>query len=228
MDTIIDRLRYIIKLSRLTQGRFAERIGIDPSNLSKHLTGKSPVSESLVNRIVIETGVSKRWLRDGYGLPFGKDTLPDTLNLDSPLENNISWRNEGTPVYDIDVTAGCCELASLFSRSNAIGTVDLPGLRNDENVIVHVSGDSMLPVIKNGGYIAIRPINNLQHIFWGQIYVIIMDDYRMVKYLRRHPSDRSKVILRSANPDYDDMEVDRADIRSLFFVDAILNYEVRG
>jgi phage repressor protein C with HTH and peptisase S24 domain len=53
-----------------------------------------------------------------------------------------------------------------------------------------------------------------------------MEDYRMVKYLRRH-SDNDKVILHSANPDYDDMEVSRKDIIGLYLVEAILNYDIR-
>lgn len=47
----------------------------------------------------------------------------------------------------------------------------------------------------------------------------------MVKYLRRH-ADPGMVILHSDNPDYDDMDVLRSDIRSLHVVEAILNYEI--
>ena len=35
--SVTDRLRYLIKLSRLTQAGFADRIGVDPSNLSRLL-----------------------------------------------------------------------------------------------------------------------------------------------------------------------------------------------
>ena len=75
---------------------------------------------------------------------------------------------------------------------------------------------------------AIRPVSDSGYIFWGQIYVIVLDDYRLVKYLRRHPSDPGLVVLHSANPEYDDMDVARADLRRLFVVEAILNYELRS
>lgn len=65
----------------------------------------------------------------------------------------------------------------------------------------------------------------MRNIYWGQIYVVVMEDYRMVKTVRRH-HDQSKVILHSINPDYDDMEVDRRDIIALYLVEAILNYSV--
>ena len=51
------------------------------------------------------------------------------------------------------------------------------------------------------------------------------EEFRMVKYLRRHP-DPSMGILHSDNPAYDDMDVARSDIRALFVVEAILNYEI--
>ena len=53
-----------------------------------------------------------------------------------------------------------------------------------------------------------------------------MDDYRLVKYLRKADSD-DKVRLVSANPAYDDMIVDRSEIRGLYLVDAVINCELR-
>ena len=48
----------------------------------------------------------------------------------------------------------------------------------------------------------------------------------MVKYLRRHADD-NKVVLHSANPAYDDMDIDRDDILDLYIVENILNFEIR-
>lgn len=227
---LIERVRYLIEMSRMSQGAFARRLGIDPSNLSKHLSGKLSMGDALINRVIVETGVSRQWLRDGIGTPFDKHLEPMAIDLRSDQMVEISPEDsrlpEGIVVYDIDVTAGCQELSRMFTQDRAIGMVNLPNI-SPGSVIVHVSGDSMDPTIKNGGYIAIRPFRDLKNIFWGQIYVVVMDDYRMVKIVRRHP-EPSKVILHSVNPAYDDMDVDRADIRSLFMVESILNFEVRG
>ena len=113
----------------------------------------------------------------------------------------------------------------MFTEDRIVGVVDLPQL-NRSCSIVRVNGDSMSPVIMNGGFIAIRPLVEKRNIFWGQIYVIVMEDYRMVKYLRRHP-ESDKVILHSANPSYDDMEVMREDIIDLYLVESIINYDLR-
>ena len=58
------------------------------------------------------------------------------------------------------------------------------------------------------------------------MYVVVLDDYRMVKFVRRHEDD-DKVVLRSANPDYDDMVVDRKSIRSMYLVETVVNISRR-
>ena len=84
----------------------------------------------------------------------------------------------------------------------------------------------MQPVICCGDMVAIREVRNLDLIFWGQIYVVLLDDYRMVKYVRKH-QDPSMVILRSANKEYDDIEVRKSDIRDLFVVEHIIRFDSR-
>lgn len=223
-EAVAGRIRYLLSQARITQARLAERISVDPSNLSKHLSGKLAIGESLVNRIVVDMGVSKSWLRDGVGLPYERGMRAREIDAEMPVRMT-STEGRGVPVYDIDVTAGRAELSRLFTQDRMIGRVDLPQL-DDTSVIVHVSGNSMEPVIADGGNIAVRPISDPHVIFWGQIYVVVMEDYRMVKYLRRH-DDPQLVILRSANPDYDDMEVPRSDILALYVVESILNFALR-
>lgn len=219
---IIGRLRHIMALKHLTQRGLAGLLRLDPSNLSKVMTGKLPFTEGLVNRIVADLGVSKPWLRDGVGLPFEKE--PVARDMVMPGEIIPESMPLGIPVYDIDVTAGCRSLEQIFSEVRPVGMINLPELPAGSHVL-KVKGDSMSPRIKNGGYVAIRQIHDPRNIFWGQIYVVQLDEFRLIKYVRRH-SDPSMVILHSDNCAYDDMDVSRDDIRSLYIVEAILNYEV--
>ena len=182
---IIDRLKYIIREMGLTQGEFAQRIGVDSSNLSKYLNGRLAVNDSLINRIVVNLGISKEWITSGTDLPYSKQpaaTPSDALNLHGTIRTT-------------------CRLG-------------------------RVSGDSMQPGIRSGDFIAVRELSNLQQIFWGQIYVVVLDDYCMVKYVRRHENP-DWVILRSENPNYDDMEVRRTDIRDMMFVQHIMHVDTR-
>lgn len=209
-NDVIERIRFIIDNQRISQAAFAARIGMNPANLSKHLNGRLPITSGLINRIAVDMGVSKSWLASGSGVPYPKEQ-----------ETQSPGSMAGIPVYDIDVTAGSAELSRQFTSEHIIGSMNLPGV-SQGCAVVRVNGDSMEPEINNGSYVAIRPISDTSCIFWGQIYVIVLDDFRMVKHLRRHP-DPSMVILRSANPAYDDMEIPLHKIRKLYLVETILN-----
>lgn len=217
---IIDRIKYLMKEMGLKQVQFAERIGVDTSNLSKYLNAHMPLSESFLNRLVVNLGVSKEWLLDGTDLPFGKTPV----RVDG--EVMTSANGGGTPVYDVDVTAGVASGRNeLFASENIVGWVNLPNMSPNCR-IVRVSGDSMAPVINDGDFVAVREVSNPNQIYWGQIYVVQLDDFRLVKYLRRH-SDPNMVVLRSENPNYDDMDVRRSDIHEMLLVQHVLHLNTR-
>lgn len=228
-DGVIERIKYIIREMGLTRSEFASRIDVDSSNLSKYLNGKLAINDSLINRIVINLGLSKEWLTTGNDLPYAKvQNSVSTLNFDGKIGSGSPAavrENVGTPVYDIDVTAGALPRARMFANENIVGYVNLPSIPPGCR-IVGVSGDSMQPVIRSGDLLAVRELTNIQQIFWGQIYVVVLDDYCMVKYVRRHENPEM-VILRSENPNYDDMEIRRSEIRDLMFVQHIVHVDTR-
>lgn len=221
---IIGRIKYLMKEMGVRQVQFAERIGVDTSNLSKYLNAHMPLSDSFLNRIVVNLGVNKEWLLNGTDLPFGKAIV--RMDSGDALQGNVGEQGSGTPVYDVDATAGVSSGRSeLFSSENIVGWVNLPNL-SPHCRIVRVSGDSMAPVIMDGDFIAVRELSNPSQIFWGQIYVVQLDDFRMVKYVRRH-TDPNMVVLRSENPNYDDMDVRRTDIHEMLLVQHILHLNSR-
>lgn len=233
MDTekntqIIARIKYLMKEMGIKQVQFAKRIGVDTSNLSKYLNGHMPLSDSFLNRLVVNLGVSKEWLLDGVDLPFGKATV----YLDSPesslavMGGGASAAPKGTPVYDVDATAGNTSGRNdLFASENIVGWVNLPNVSPNCR-IVRVTGDSMAPVIQDGDFVAVRELSNPDQIYWGQIYVVQLDDFRLVKYVRRH-TDPNMVVLRSENPNYDDMDVRRTDIHEMLLVQHVLHVNTR-
>lgn len=224
-EEVAERIRYLIQRSGMTQAQFADRLSVNPSNLSKHLSGKIPITEGLINKIVVDMGVSKTWLRDGDDVPFAKPRHAAEMDVESQQRALSADTRRGVPVYDIDVTAGRSELNRMFTADRIVGFMDMPSLSSD-CIIVRVSGDSMKPVIENGSYVAIRPVSTSGIIFWGQIYIIITEDYRMVKFVHRHP-DNHYVVLHSANPDYDDIDMPRDNIEGMFIVETIINYNRR-
>lgn len=225
MNEIAIRIKELIKEMGISQNEFASRIGTDCSNFSKQINGKLAISRVLTNKIIVELGISKEWLLEGKGEKYKSLIAANSKTITLPSDAINSVANEGAKVYDIDVTAGPSERSLIFSSEQVIGSINVPFI-NPKNYIVKVSGDSMSPIINNGDMLAIREVKNLNLIFWGQIYVVLLDDYRMVKYIRKHEKP-DLVILKSANHDYDDIEIPRNEIRALFVVENIIRFDSR-
>ena len=62
-------------------------------------------------------------------------------------------------------------------------------------------------------------------IAWGLTYVVELEDYRLVKVIRKCKEDSTKIILHSLNPDYDDMEINRSAVLRLYLVESVVNYQ---
>ena len=147
----IERIKTLMENFGVTQSEFAKRISIDASNFSKHLTGKLPVSDSLINRIVADLGVSKEWLCTGKGYmfrPSDNDAHSHIRTLTLPSEAIIPEARNGAKVYGLDVTAGNLARDRMFTEDLVIGSIDVPFI-NPDCSIVKVSGDSMKPVINS-------------------------------------------------------------------------------
>lgn len=211
---VIDRIKYLIAVKRFNQMRFAKAIGVDCATLSRILNADRMPSEGFLNRIVVNLGVSKQWLLEGTDVPFPR------------VAEGVPAHGAGAPVYNIDVTAGTAPLSRMFTDERIIGRVCLPGI-DPSLPIVRVSGNSMVPALNSGSFISIRPISLEAPISWGRIYVVVLADYRLVKYVRRN-ADPELVTLVSANPDYDDIEVRRSDIEGLYLVENVINHDLQA
>lgn len=217
---IIQRIKKLMLLMGLSQGAFSQKLGISPANMSKHLSGRLPITVGLVNRICLDMGVSRLWLTTGEDVPFGKSEPHQNITVGAHRE---STPKRGVPIFDIDVTAGFGPLEQQLTSDRISGYIDLPGVLNPANeCMVRVSGNSMEPTIPNGSYIAVREVAT-DTIIWGKTYVIVMEELRMVKTVRRHENPEM-VILHSHNPEYDDMEIRRDEILKLYIVDSVINY----
>lgn len=220
--TPLQRLKYLVQLSRRNQAGFSKLLDVEPSTLSRVLSGRQAITDAFINKVVVNMGVSKDWLANGRGVPFAKGDGADILtNEESSVA--ISTNPKGAVVYDIDATAGCLPLSRSFTTDRIIGYLDLPYL-NPEYPVVRVSGDSMSPRIPSGSLISIRQVSP-EMIMWGAIYLVELEDYRLVKYVRRNTADPAKIVLHSENPAFEDMDIQRDSIVKLFLVESVINFQ---
>ena len=92
-------------------------------------------------------------------------------------------RESGIPVYNLKLSAGPVEMYNDDTENPAF-RVKVPGYE-DCDFGMFVYGHSMYPTIENGSLILGKRIKDKNIIIWGEMYVVVTQDYRMVKRLQR-------------------------------------------
>ena len=126
----------------------------------------------------------------------------------------------GVPFYNIDVNATITRSFNDVVESPEF-YVDFKPF-NDCTAYLPVYGDSMYPTYASGEIIAVKQLDNMDVILWGEAHLIITSELannmKTVKLLFQH-TDNDKIILRAANPDFKgDTVIPKEAILSLFII----------
>lgn len=227
MSTIGCRINEIKKYyfgdGRGSNKKFAEALGEAPQTVQNWFSREDNIGNTVVNKILNAFPlVDKGWLKGGNGNMLKdaeKDGIHSVISSTDIKDDDYS----GTLVYDIDATCGTDNRDIFSAEDNIIGSVNLPGVSRNSHII-RANGDSMEPEIYDGNMVAVREIKSWDDIFYGQIYLVILDEYRMIKRIRRYEQDEDNyIILRSENAKYDDIKLHKSKIRKLFVVENILS-----
>ncbi len=218
-DEKLAELRKYLHNKGLTQEDIAKRFGITKQAVNQLLTGRKPFGKQNAQRWAKEFGLSAAWLLTGDGVMQESD-LKNVEIMKTPTDG-------ATPIYNLDATCGTDGRSIEFLQEHIIGYVSMPNVSKSASII-RANGDSMTPIINDGDFIAVREITDFDDIFYGQIYLVITSQNRMVKYVRRYTDDEANyVILRSANPEYDDIKMPKSRIIKMFMVENILSLQIR-
>ena len=215
-----DRLLQFIDYTGLEIAVFERSIGL--SNGAVHKMGEGTRNSTIDKISVKYTDLNIVWLKTGVGNMLLSDERNEktiTVNQKAISPNN----RKGALIYDIDATCGLNGRDIEFTDEKVIGSIDAPEI-NPESKIIFATGDSMLPLIASGDRVVIRKIESWDYFNYGQVYLIITNEYRLIKRVRRHPKDAENLILlRSENPNYDDIDLPKREIIHLFIVENILS-----
>lgn len=210
--TIKERTIEFIKYKKISVKEFETRCGLSNGYVSSMRKGFG--AEKLGNVLSVFPELNRDWLLYNEG----------EMIASSPPDVEVS--ENGTPVYDIDATCGDLSRPIVFADEHIIGRVNLPNLSQNA-IIIRANGDSMEPHIHDGDWIAVREVANLNVIYYGQVYLVITNEYRLLKYIRRDEDEKNYIILRSDNKEYDDIRLPKAEIRHLFIVENILSLHIK-
>ena len=221
MDTNekLNELRKYLADRGFTQEDIAKRFGVTKQAVNQLLTGRKPFGKLNAQRWANEFGLSAAWLLTGEGAML-ESNLGNVEIMKTPTDG-------ATPIYNLDATCGTDGRSIEFLQEHIIGYVNMPNVSKSASLI-RANGDSMTPIINDGDFIAVREVTDYDDIFYGQIYLVITAQNRMVKYVRRYADDEENyVILRSANPEYDDIKMAKSRILKMFMVENVLSLQIR-
>lgn len=214
-----ERFDAFIRHKSLSRRKFQEQIGVSNSYIQNISKG---ISNDVLNRISIQyPELNANWLLTGEGeMITSEERQNKTITI--PQSTITVNKRKGALIYDIDATCGFDGRDIEFVDEKVVGSIDAPEI-NPESKIIFATGDSMLPLITSGDRIVIRRIESWDYFNYGQVYLIITNEYRFIKRVRKHPKDEENLILlRSENPEYDDIDLPKKEIIHLFIVENIL------
>ena len=213
------RVKLIRKALGMTQEQLSQRLGIGKAALSMIETGKAGLSSRNRNILVQELNVNAEWL-DGDDSAEMFNLEPDLTAFRLKTDNALPMQS--VPLYSIEGTAGLVPLFAERRQMKPIDFIHIPNLPKCDGAI-YVVGDSMYPLLKSGDIVLYKQLNDLNDIFWGDMYLLSIDidgeEYITVKYVQKSAND-GFVKLVSQNPHHADKDVAMNRIRAIALVKA--------
>lgn len=196
---VVDRIRQVIELNKITLDEFAERIGEKPTRLKDVLRGKQRPPLEMIQSIVEKFQIDANWL----------------INIDGNFHQSGKVDEEDyayIPMYDVEVSAGNGAVAygatepamHLAYRKDWLNSRGL--FAKDLNCVV-ARGDSMEPTINSKDTLLVDTSKTNPRD--GQIYVIRSSDVLWVKRIQRQIDGSLSLI--SDNPTYAPMQLNLDD-----------------
>lgn len=215
-----ERLKAARQYAKLNQTELAARAGLTQTSISDLERGKSKAT-AFATQIASACGVSPMWLAEGVGDML--KGLSDAVPLNRPAPNvamsDIQPWDDSTPLDDDEVYVPFLREVELAAGSGrfVIAENDSARLRFFKKDLRHnnvqfnhakcvmVSGNSMLPVLRDGATVGLNVAkNSLGDIVDGEMYAINHNGQLRVKQVYRLPSGiRLRSFNRDEHPDED-------------------------
>lgn len=226
METIGSRLRLMRKQLNMTQDQLAQRLGIGKAALSMIETGKAGLSMRNKNILVQDFNLNPDWIETGRGNMFNAE--PDLTAFMHRTDKSLPLQS--VPLYSIEGTAGLVPIFAEQSTVKPVNFIHIPNLPKCDGAI-YVVGDSMYPLLKSGDIVLYKQLNNVEDIFWGDMYLLSIDidgeEYITVKYVQKSEHE-GYVRLVSQNQHHADKEVEVSRIRAIALIKASVRMHTIG
>jgi hypothetical protein len=189
--------------------------------VSSYLNGKIKASKNFIEDFANFYKLIKEELIDSK-----PQTIPLNTEIVKSKNSDALNKNAGllVPFYDIDFSAGA-DIATIDNNQvQPDYYMDVPEFSGC--TAFRAYSDSMEKLIKSGSILFGTKVDEWNiHLEYGQIYGIICSDgRRYLKYIRRHhENSKEYFLLKSENESYDDFDIPKIAIRSVWLIHGWLN-----
>lgn len=230
ITNIKERILQIAEYEGIAKEIFFKKINMSYGNF-KGKSKKTPInSNAIADIFAIFPELNLEWLLTGKGEMLKNKTNPiqkHTLYTDITIDDI-----QRIPLYNMEATASFVEILDQAPELKADQYLSIPNLPKCDGAI-HVTGDSMYPLIKSGDIAVYKEIKDIvNNIFWGEMYLISLevDDeyYTTIKYIQKSEEGPEYVKLVSQNRHHGDKNVLLAKIKALALVKATVRFNAMG
>lgn len=229
-ESIVLRIKDLISFYGLSNGGFADKIGVHRGDMSKYLSGKQRVGEKLKMQILFAyPNINKQWLLTGMGDMFNAHTTPDALLVDCTTTS----QSAGIPFFDIE-PASCGEFSGFgeaFTSNNIASRIVLPDIKAKQgDIFIKTKGRSMVDYehpelsIPEGSIVLIREWKE-NYIAWGELYCVMTRSGYAVKRLMPAADDAHVSCVSADSQHYPPYTIALSDIVGIARVIGILTYK---
>ena len=220
MSNFIERLQYFMAEKGINDNQMTIAAGLSIGLLGKaKLAGKGMSSNNIEKILLAYPDLSSDWLMTGRGEMLTSSIQSTDIKVSDPSIREkahiSSDPNVGTPYYDVDFMGGFSE---IFNSQTAVPACNIvvPGFEK-ASVWCNVTGHSMEPKINHGDIIALHECT-IQDVQFGEVYAVVLDNFRTIKILRRGSTPDRLLYVPINQPDYQEQEFDIARIVRIFEV----------
>ncbi|WP_083937804.1 S24 family peptidase [Hymenobacter aerophilus] len=244
IPAVVQRVQQLFEHYNLNASSATKALGYSTtSKLYSILGGAEPSYPTLVDFLTQWPNISADWLMLGVGPMLRSATATDapapkpTLNLTKAASQKgvsgfdriltITVDEEGKetiPFVPVLAQAGYVRQYNEPVYKKQLRYYRLPGFEFGTFCAFEVFGDSMEPTINHRDIVIVSPVERLDLLTPGDIYVVVTEESVMLKRIRERIMDRSEMVrLYSDNPAVLPYELPAADIGQLWRVRGYLS-----
>lgn len=217
-NRIIDRLDAFMRRKGYSDSFVQSECGLSNGTLNKSRAEGRDLSRRATEMVLNKfQGLNRVWLTTGVG---EMENIPPPT--EPPPEDTIL-----IPVVNLDSRGGTSFNEEVQTAAYVTGQMPFSvEIAHQGDVVIPVYGDSMEPTYRSGSLVLIRKVELWrEYLEMGNVYILALeDDRRLIKTVKAG-SDKDHLLLISDNPGYEQQEIPKRIIKSVWRVIATVRRE---